>query len=139
MRKRTRARELALQILYQIDLRGEEIRDGLEFVLARADKPPDVQAFARELIEGTDAIRADLDERIAAVAEHWDVRRMAVIDRNILRMAVYEMLERDDIPRKVSINEAIELGKKYSTKQSGAFINGILDRIRKGLDGEESN
>ena len=70
------------------------------------------------------------------MAEHWDVRRMAAIDRNIIRMAVFEMRERSDIPSKVSINEAIELGKKYSTAQSGAFINGILDRIRKVLESE---
>jgi transcription antitermination factor NusB len=136
MRKRTRARELALQILYQVDLRGDEILEDLPRLLAESGKPEDVVEFARSLVLGTRQATADLDRRISEVAEHWDVHRMAAVDRNILRMAVYEMLERPDIPPKVSINEAIELGKKYSTQQSGAFINGILDRIRRGLDEE---
>jgi transcription antitermination factor NusB len=138
MRKRTRARELALQILFQLDLRGDEILDDLEGILDRSGKAPDVTEFARALVIGTAAMSEEADRQIAAVAEHWDVRRMAAIDRNILRMAVFEMRERTDIPDKVAINEAIELGKKYSTAQSGAFINGILDRIRRGLpDGED--
>ena len=133
MRKRTLARELALQILYQHDLRGDEIREQLDQILATSDQTEDVTGFARELVLGTLGSISDIDARIARVAEHWDVYRMAAIDRNILRMAVFEMTSRDDIPSKVSINEAIELGKKYSTQQSGAFINGILDRIRGGL------
>jgi len=134
MRKRTRARELALQILYQIDLRGNEVRDDLERILIRSGKARDVTEFARDLVVGTADMSEEADRLIASVAEHWDVRRMAAIDRNILRMAVFEMSRRPDIPAKVSINEAIELGKKYSTAQSGAFINGILDRIRRQLD-----
>ena len=70
------------------------------------------------------------------IAEHWDISRMAVVDRNVLRLAVYEMLKRRDVPMKVVINEAIELGKKYSTEHSGAFINGILDRIRGQIEGQ---
>jgi len=136
MRKRTRARELALQILFQYDLRGIEILDDLDGILERSGKAPNVTEFAGELVRGTAAIGEEVDELIASVAEHWDVRRMAAIDRNILRMAVFEMRERTDIPAKVTINEAIELGKKYSTAQSGAFINGILDRIRRKFDGE---
>jgi len=134
MRKRTRARELALQILFQVDLRGDEIIDGLDGILERSGKAPDVTDFARELVLGTAGMSEEADRQIASVAEHWDVRRMAAVDRNILRMAVFEMQEREDIPAKVTINEAIELGKKYSTAQSGAFINGILDRIRRVLD-----
>jgi transcription antitermination factor NusB len=133
MRKRTRARELALQILYQFDLRGDEVLEDLDSILERSGKARDVTEFTRALVTGTAALSEEADRQIAEVAEHWDVRRMAAIDRNILRMAVFEMRERDDIPTKVSINEAIELGKKYSTGQSGAFINGILDRIRRAL------
>ena len=135
MRKRTRARELALQILYQVDLRGSEILDDIDGIMERTGKAPDVTDFARELVVGTAAASQEADELIASVAEHWDVRRMAAVDRNILRMAVFEMRDRTDIPAKVTINEAIELGKKYSTAQSGAFINGILDRIRRVIDG----
>ncbi|MHC4471955.1 MAG: transcription antitermination factor NusB [Planctomycetota bacterium] len=137
MRKRTRARELALQVLYQIDLRGDELVEELEEILLASEKPEDVARFARELVLGTVEHRPDYDRRISDVAEHWDISRMAVIDRNILRLAVHEMIERSDIPPKVTINEAIELGKKYSTENSGAFINGILDRIRRSLDGSD--
>jgi len=136
MRKRSRARELALQILFQYDLRGDEILKDLDGILARSGKAPDVTDFARDLVLGTAALSEEADREIAAVAEHWDVRRMAAVDRNILRMSVFEMRERTDIPSKVSINEAIDLGKKYSTAQSGAFINGILDRIRRVLEDE---
>ena len=137
MRKRTRARELALQILYQIDLREDDLRDDLDSILEKSGKAPDVTGFARELVVGTTEMGDEADRHIASIAEHWDVRRMAAVDRNILRMAVFEMLRRPDIPAKVSINEAIELGKKYSTAQSGAFINGILDRIRRSLESKK--
>ncbi len=134
MRKRTRARELALQILYQIDVRGDEVLDELDSILAASGKSPDVTDFCRELVRGTMEHREEADRRITEVAEHWDIGRMAILDRNILRMAVYELTERPDIPPKVSINEAIELGKKFSTEHSGAFVNGILDRIRRSLE-----
>jgi len=134
MRKRTRARELALQILYQVDLRGAEILDDIDGIMERSGKAPDVTDFARDLVVGTAGMSDEADELIASVAEHWDVRRMAAVDRNILRMAVFEMRERTDIPSKVTLNEAIELGKKYSTAQSGAFINGILDRARRVIE-----
>ena len=134
MRKRTRARELALQILYQIDLRGPATPEELEEMLRDSGKPDDVLDFARVLVRGTLERMEETDSRITEAAEHWDIRRMAVIDRNVLRMAVYEMLDREDIPAKVTINEAIELGKKYSTENSGGFVNGILDRIRRTLE-----
>jgi transcription antitermination factor NusB len=129
-RRRTKARELALQFLYQLDIRGEDVLEDMEPFLDRGGVPDDVRAFARDLIRGCHEHRADIDRRIQAVAEHWDLSRMAVIDRNILRIAIYELLHRADVPPKVAINEAIEMGKKFSTKNSGAFINGILDRIR---------
>ena len=136
MRKRTRSRELALQLLYQFDARGEDARDQMEqFLEGEEPGEEEVHAFARRLVEGTRRERAAIDELLAGAAENWKLHRMAIVDRNILRMAIYEMLHLDEIPAKVSINEAIELGKRYSTKQSGSFINGILDRIRreKGL------
>jgi transcription antitermination factor NusB len=134
MRKRTRARELALQVLYQIDLRGPATPEELEEMLRDSGKPDDVLDFARVLVRGTLERMEEADSWISEAAEHWDIRRMAVIDRNVLRMAVYEMLGREDIPAKVTINEAIELGKKYSTENSGGFVNGILDRIRRTIE-----
>ncbi|MCU0727794.1 MAG: transcription antitermination factor NusB [Planctomycetes bacterium] len=130
MRRRTRARELALQILYQVDVRGPEILEDLDSLLAAVEAPDEVRQFARDLVTGTCGSREEADRLISEVAEHWDIGRMAIVDRNVLRLAVHEMLHCRDVPVKVAINEAIELGKRYSTGNSGAFINGILDRIR---------
>ncbi len=132
MRKRTRARELALQMLYQVDARGpESIEDLDSFLLREEPEDAEVREFARALVVGTIEVMPSLDEILGAAAENWQIRRMATVDRNILRMAVFEMLHRPDIPAKVSINEAIDMGKRFSTQQSGSFINGILDRVRR--------
>jgi transcription antitermination factor NusB len=132
VRKRSRARELALQMLYQLDARGEDAWDLVDPMLQREEPGvEDVHEFARELIRGTMDKRDGIDVLLKDAAQNWKLHRMAVIDRNILRMAVFEMMNLDAVPAKVTINEAIELGKRFSTKQSGAFINGILDRIRR--------
>ena len=130
MKKRTRARELTLQFLYQMDLRGLELLDEVKEFLAEEESDQSTRDFALHLIRGTVDNDQEIDDMIAVVAQNWEIQRMAVIDRNILRMATYEILHRDDIPPKVSINEAIELGKRFSTSNSGAFINGILDKIK---------
>ena len=131
VRKRTRSREIALQMLYMVDVRGPEALDDLDAFLDReAMTEPDVAEFARTLVEGTQENLADIDVALTRAAQNWQLRRMAIVDRNILRMAVYEMVHLEEVPAKVSINEAIELGKRFSTAQSGSFINGILDRIR---------
>jgi len=131
VRKRTRAREIALQLLYQVDARGPEGLEEMEDYLAReTGSAEDVRTFARRLVEGTIAAQERIDAILSKAAQNWKLNRMALVDRNILRMAVFEMLELDEVPPKVAINEAIELGKRYSTQQSGSFINGVLDRIR---------
>jgi transcription antitermination factor NusB len=130
MRRRTRAREVAVQFLYQLDLRGEEAMAGMDEFLAEEAAEPEVKEFALRLILGSKRVRDDTDAKLRRVTRNWDLKRMAAIDRNILRMAIFELLHCPDIPPKVTINEAIELGKKYSTANSGAFINGILDRVR---------
>ncbi len=129
MRKRSQGRELALQALYQFEIRGEEVVEELQSFCKEYAKDADVYEFAVSLINGSLPVIKELDEKIASVAENWDIHRMAVIDRNILRLAVYELLYRDDIPPKVSINEAIDLAKRYSTENSGTFVNGVLDKI----------
>ena len=139
MRVRTRARELALQFLYQLDLQGDEYRPELTSFLnqALAGKPgaPDAIAYARRLVDGVITHRDAIDALLRSAARNWDLERMAVVDRNALRIGCYELLHEDEIPMKVAINEAIELGKRFSTEASGSFVNGILDRIRrdKGL------
>ena len=131
LRRRTRARELALQFLYQWDQRGEEVVQNLIAFVIDGDRDASVQRFARDLVAGVIDKAAEIDKVIAGVAENWDLHRMAVVDRNVLRLATYELLYLPDIPPKVSINEAIDLAKKFSTAESGAFVNGILDKIRK--------
>ena len=138
MKKRTRARELALQFLYQLDLRGAEFLGEMKGFLRDEESDKGTREFAAHLIQGTAEHLEEINEVIRAVAQNWDIERMAVIDRNVLRMATFELLHCNDIPPKVSINEAIELGKRYSTQNSGGFINGVLDKIKDRRDGEES-
>lgn len=130
MRKRTQARELALQLMYQLDLRGDEILDEVNAALSPEAGDPEMLVFARELVHGCREKRAEIDRQIEEVAKNWQLKRMAAIDRNILRLATYELLYREDIPPLVTINEAIDIAKKFSTKNSGPFVNGILDNIR---------
>ncbi len=130
VRKRTRARELALQFLYQWDQRGGEALENLPSFIANGDPDPSVKRYARTLIQGVIDNVAAIDAKIIEVAENWDISRMAFVDRNVLRLATYELLYLPDIPPKVAINEAIDLAKKFSTADSGAFVNGILDKIR---------
>ncbi|MDG1492081.1 MAG: transcription antitermination factor NusB [Planctomycetota bacterium] len=132
MKKRTRSRELALQFLYQVDLLGpEKVNDLTSFLQEQAEGgDAETTRYARLLVEGTLDATPELDAEIQLVAQNWQVDRMAVIDRNVLRMAAFEILHCDEIPPKVAINEGIELGKRFSTQNSGAFINGILDKIK---------
>src|SRR3989304_4463394 len=129
MRNRTIARELAIQALYQVDLRGDEIIDEINIQYQKSIVKHEIYDFAMSLITGCRSYVKDIDEKISAVTEHWELHRMAIIDKNILRLGVYELLYRDDIPPKVSINEAIDLAKRYSTENSGTFVNGVLDKI----------
>ncbi len=130
IRKRTRARELALRALYLFDVRGPGSRADVDAYLEAEAEDGEVLRFSRNLCTGCIERRAELDDRIAAVAENWEIHRMAIVDRNILRIGTYELMCLNDIPPKVSINEAIDLAKKYSTAESGAFVNGILDKLR---------
>jgi N utilization substance protein B len=128
--KRRKAREHALQILFQLDIKKEKPS---ATVLKRfwAEYQPDeeVQSFTEEIVKGTYKHVARINELIEECAQNWSLERMAVVDRNVLRMAIYEILYRMDIPTSVTINEAIEIAKKFGTDESGAFVNGILDRV----------
>ena len=104
--------------------------EDLPAFLESTTKDREVMEFALRLVIGTKELRPEIDETLTKVARNWKLRRMATLDRNILRMAIFELLYCDDIPPKVSINEAIDLGKKFSTANSGAFINGIVDRVK---------
>ena len=130
MKKRTRSRELALQFLYQLDLRGDDLLPEAKDFLRNEERDAETQRFALRLVEGTFEHWDEIDKTIQGVAQNWNIARMAVVDRNVLRLATYELLHCKDIPPKVAINEAVDLAKKYSSKNSSAFVNGILDRVR---------
>ncbi len=130
MRRRTRARELALQFLYTVEVRGPDARDELDDFLHRSGASRLARQFATKLIDGVLAQKAELDAAIGATATNWSLSRMPAVDRTILRLGSYELLHSRDVPVRVALNEAIELGKRYSTSQSGAFINGILDQLK---------
>lgn len=132
MRKRTQARIFALQILYQVDITKDNYTDCLNNFWLNLDEPIEdqVKDFTAELVKGAITNLDTIDKKIAEYATNWQIRRMAVIDRNILRLSGYELIFRQDIPPKVSINEAVELAKKYSGPQAGKFVNGVLDKIK---------
>ena len=131
MRKRTQAREYALQILYQIDVRKDPEDRILVDFWKNIEAEPEVSDFAAKLVIGAIKNKKKIDEVISKYASNWKMSRMAVIDRNVLRLATYELLFCDDIPPKVSINEAVDLAKKFGDTESGKFVNGILDKINK--------
>jgi N utilization substance protein B len=132
MRKRTQAREAALKILYAIDITKEAPDKCIDnYWMAQDEVKPEIKEFADALVRGFCANKAEIDKIITEHATNWELDRMAVIDRNILRAAAYELIFSEEIPPKVAINEAIDLAKKYGDKDSGKFVNGVLDKIGK--------
>ncbi|KPJ72316.1 MAG: hypothetical protein AMK72_10400 [Planctomycetes bacterium SM23_25] len=136
MKRREQARQIALQALYQLDLRGEEFGPQVVAFLRESTRDPEVYFFARRLTEGAWPWHAQADRLIDQAAEHWRIERMAPIDRNILRLATWEICEAPDIPDRVAIDQAIELAKRFSAAESGAFVNGVLDRVLRLAKGE---
>ena len=134
MGKRRKSRELALQLLYQLDVQGEgNPEPSLAEFWSRHPVDAEVRGFAETLVRGTKLHQGKIDELIIQYAENWELDRMAVVDRNILREGIFELLWAAEVPPKVAINEALEVAKKFSTHESSRFINGILDRIHKEL------
>lgn len=157
MRDRRKAREIALQVLYKLDMDRTDIPDAVSLFWTHFTAPEEVfepfweyfddpeearrqknrnftvsseaKSFSIHLIEGAWHNRHEIDRIIGDCSEHWSISRMSKVDRSILRMAVYELLYCDDIPPKVTLNEAIDLGKTYGSENSGSFINGILDAL----------
>lgn len=137
MGRRRRSREISLQVLFEMDVTGVHPEEALQlyYELSADEEEPGIRApqaarsFAEHIIRGVHVHRGEIDKLITSASEHWRIERMSVVDRNILRIALFEMLYCPDIPPKVSINEAVDLGKAFGTEESGAFINGILDHI----------
>lgn len=130
MRKRTQARECALQILYQHEMNPLPLQQIMDsFWQEHEGLDEEVKTYAAALVQGAREHQEEIDQVIKKVTNNWDLDRMAVIDRNILRFSTYELLFREDIPSKVAINEAVNIAKKFSQGESGKFVNGILDKI----------
>lgn len=132
MRKRTKAREHALKVLYAIDITGEKPEKCIDLFWRNNEEPDKAtREFADAIVLGFHSNRELIDRVITAHTTNWQLKRMAVIDRNVIRAAAYELLFREDIPPKVAINEAIDMAKKYGDRDSGKFVNGVLDKISK--------
>ena len=137
MGHRRKSREIALQMLYQLEMTGQPPHEVIDLYYQivsgedgkSADLAEAVRPFAEQLVNGVYQHRDELDAMIVAASENWRLERMSIIDRNVLRIALFEMLYCPEIPPKVSINEAIDLGKTFGSPDSGAFINGVLDRL----------
>jgi N utilization substance protein B len=123
-----------MQALFFLDMRGQSPETGIPSFCKSCAMPKKSLPFFTELVFGAWHCRSDIDPIIEKHSEHWKVGRMSGVDRNVLRIAIFEMLSRSDIPSKVSINEAIDIGKRYGSDESGPFINGILDSIRIAMD-----
>jgi N utilization substance protein B len=129
---RHRARVLALQALYEADQTRHLPGESLERLAADTASPPDVAGFARGLVAGVGAHRADIDDVIAGAAPQWPVEQLAAIDRNILRIAIYEVRFDNETPPRVAVSEAVELAKAYGSDNSARFVNGVLGTTTAG-------
>ena len=138
MATRREARELALQALYQADLGNEADRErGLVLFWGHFNRGQDVDPFARELVEGVLANQERIDALIAETAERWRLPRLSRVDLSLLRLATYEMMEHRETPASVTINEAIEIARRFGSEDSAAFVNGVLDAIAAALGVKE--
>jgi transcription antitermination factor NusB len=126
--RKRRAREVVVKLLYEIEVGGLTSEEARGRIGAKI-RDPETREFAVRLLDQTLSYAAEADRIIAGVAENWDLSRMAAIDRNILRLGTVELLFMEDVPDKVAINEAIEIAKRFSTENSGRFVNGILDKV----------
>ena len=129
MGKRRRARELAIQVLFHLEFVSQDPSEEFDRVCEHFGFSPSLKPFSKQLVLGVSEHRKLIDRLIRKSSKNWRLERMSHVDRNILRLGVYELLYQKDIPHKVTIDEAVELGKKYGTEESGSFINGILDNI----------
>ena len=131
MGQRRRSREIILKLLYQKELNEQDPKDMLEKFWYEKEEKEEVKSFVASIFCGVNESKDELDTWIMKYSKNWDLNRLSIIDKCILRLSVYELLHRKDIPPKVSINEAIDISKKYSNADAGKFINGILDKVSK--------
>ena len=136
MGTRRQARELAMQALFYMDIQNHASLQMLECFCENFRPPKKSKSFLLKLVNGFLTNSTEIDSLIGRFSKNWKINRMSGVDRNVMRIAVYELLCCEDIPPKVSINEAVDIGKKFGTEESGAFINGIMDSIRHALEKE---
>ncbi len=132
MTQRRLAREAALETLYRLDLVGDEPDDTIEEIINRKNPSEEVESYLRRLVQTVQNSRGDIDQVLRRNLKRWNLRRLRVLDRAILRIACAEILYFDDVPPKVSINEAVDIAKKFGDDDSGRFVNGVLDGVYKG-------
>lgn len=133
VKQRHQARMMAVQFLFQRDFNQDDLESALDIFWQNQDPPQKARDFAETLIRGVLEHREQIDGMLQEYASNWEINRMGAIDRNVMRMAIYEMLYCMDIPPVVSINEAVDIAKEFSSLQSGHFVNGILDRAKRDL------
>ena len=138
MGSRRRARELAIKVLFHLEFTPGDPEDVFQLICENFGSAESIRSFSKELVLGVCAKREELDQLISGASEHWRLERMSRVDKTILRLGAFEILVMKDIPPKVSIDEAVELGKMYGTEDSGSFINGVLDNIYNNLKQEDA-
>jgi N utilization substance protein B len=138
MGARTTAREAALQMLFALDATGNEVAQTMRNYWHETPGDPGGKVYADDLVQGVAAVLGELDAHIARASVNWRLDRMTRVDRNILRIGVFELLYRPDVPREVALDEAVELAKRYGTEDSSAFVNGVLDQVADTFGQRES-
>jgi N utilization substance protein B len=129
MGSRRKAREAAVQMLYQMDICSIEAADAVRLFWQHLGASADHDSFADQLVIGFGQVQETIDAKIRSVSKHWRLERMSRVDRNIIRLGAYELMHVTDVPRRVTLNEAVELAKRFGNEESPAFVNGVLDRI----------
>ena len=134
MGKRSKSREIALQVLYQIDVSNNDVEEAFNLFWHHFTPSEDLKDFSQIIVQGVYHHIEEIDAIIEHYSEHWRLERMSIVDRNILRSAIFELMFCADVPTKVVLNEAVELGKKFGSNKSGSFVNGILDKVAHRID-----
>ena len=133
MGKRRRARELAVQVLFHLEFSLDDPNVAVDLIYDNFNSQKSIKSFSKELVSGICENKKELDKLISNASKNWRLDRMSYVDRSILRLATFEILFMKDVPPKVSMDEAVEIGKKFGSKNSGSFVNGLLDKIYNNL------
>jgi N utilization substance protein B len=139
MGARTGGREAALKMLFGLEATDADVEGAIALFWREFGGDPETRAYADEAVRGVATRRSDLDATIRAASEHWRLERMTRVDRNVLRLGAWELLHKDDVPRAVILDEAVELAKRYGSEESGAFVNGVLNQIAENLGRADSD